>query len=79
MISKLTLRSIEIKKKSDVCVLHREQSGSTLCFSSRFLFNVRIICHFNTVNTFGYGRVQVYVDSMPVFFFRAFRGGKFPP
>ena len=50
MISK-TDSSIEFVKKSDVCVPHRQQSGSILRFSSSFLFNVGIVYHFNTVNT----------------------------
>jgi len=50
MISK-TDNSIDIIKKSDLCVPRKKQSDFTLCFSSSFLFNVVIIRHFNTVNT----------------------------
>ena len=38
------------EKKFDVCVPDREQSGSTLCFSSCFLFNIETV-HYYTVNT----------------------------
>ena len=46
-----TESSIEIVKKSDLRVPHRQQSGSILRFSSSFLFKVGIVRHFNTVNT----------------------------
>ena len=40
-----------VKKVTYVYVPHKEQSGSTLCISSSFLFNVVIVHHFNMVNT----------------------------
>ena len=60
--------SIEIKK---VCVLHRKQSSSTLCFSSCFLLNVGIVCCFNTVNTLdivesGTLRLDVYLPILQI-------------
>ena len=49
MISK-TDSSIEIVKKKGLRVPDRLQSGSILRFSSSFIFNIRIVCHFNKVN-----------------------------
>ena len=59
MISKT---SIEIVKNKDVRVPHREQSGSTLCFSSCFLFSIEIICIFNMVDTLDMVQPLVYTD-----------------
>ena len=58
-----TESSIEIVKKSDLSVPHRQQSGSILRFSSSFLFKIGIVRHFNTVNTSdmvesGYTRIR---------------------
>ena len=66
-----TESSIEIVKKSDLRVPHRQQSGSILRFSSSFLFKIGIVRHFNTVNTSdmvesGYTRIRriVFVNTL---------------
>ena len=51
MISKTDSNTKIVNKKRDICVPHRQKSGSILRFSNSFLFNVRIVCHFNMVNT----------------------------
>ena len=69
MISK-TDSSIEIVKKKVTYVSLIGYIGSILRFSSSFLFTIRIVRHFNTVNTsdtveFGYTRIQHVPLSIP--------------
>ena len=62
-----TESSIEIVKKSDLRVPHRQQSGSILRFSSSFLFKIGIVRHFNTVNTSDMVESGIHVDPTRVF------------